>query len=86
MSTHEENNVKFLSISDKIGKLLGVLPELRLILKERRAIRIIFEVLNRGRVQRRLASGRRCYGNVGVGRQDVIRVSELRLSPSQLAG
>ena len=79
VSTHEENGIEFLSFSDKIGKLLGVLPELRLVLKEGRANGVIFEVLNRSGVQRRFASSRRGYGDVGMGRQYVIRVSELRL-------
>ena len=85
VSTHEEDSIEFLSFSDKIGKLLGVHPERRLVLKEGRANGVIFEVLNRSGVQGRFASSRRGYGDVGMGRQYVIRVSELRMRFNQLA-
>ena len=86
MPTHNENNVIFSSFSDKIGKLLGLFPQGRFILKERFALWIIFEVLNGIRVQRRGASSRRSYGNIGMGRQDIIRVSKLGLYSDQSVG
>ena len=86
MSTHNENSVICCSFSDKIGKLLGVFPKGYFILKERFALWIIFEVLNRTRVQRRGASSRRSYGNIGMGRQDIVRVSKLGLYFNQLIG
>ena len=79
MSTHDENNVIFRDFSDKIGELLSLFPEGCFILKERFALWIILEVLDGIRVQRRGASSWRSYGNIGMGSQDVIRVSELGL-------
>ena len=86
MSAHNKNNVICRGFSDKVGKLLGFFPKRRFILKERFAFRVIFEVLNGIRVQRRGASSRRSYGNIGMGSQDIIRVSELGLDCNQLVG
>ena len=47
VSTDEEDDIECLGFSDKIGKLLGVLPEGCLILKEFLAIWILFEEFDR---------------------------------------
>ena len=86
MPAHNENNIKCCTFSDKIGKLLGLFPKGRFILKENFALWIIFEVLNGIRIQRRGASSRRSYGNIGMGRQDIIRVSKLGLYCNQSVG
>ena len=86
VSAHKVDDVKFFGVPDDIGQLLRVFPEGCLILKERRALWVIFEGLNRVLVQRRFAPGRRNYGDVGMRRQDIVGVSELRLTSSQLAG
>ena len=86
VSAHKVDDVEFFGFPDEIGQLLRVFPKGCLILKERRAIWIIFEVLNRGLVQRRFAASRRSYGDVGMRSQDIVGVSELRLTCSQLAG
>ena len=86
VSTHNVESVICCSFFDKIGKLLGVFPKACFILKERFAIWIIFKVLNGIRVQRRRASSRRSYGNIGMGRQDIIRVSEFGLYYNQSVG
>lgn len=66
VSTDEENNVEGLSFSDKIGKLLGCVPEVRLIFEECRALWIVFEVFDGGRVQWCFASFWRGYSDVAM--------------------
>ena len=66
VSADEENNVEGLSFSDKIGKLLGRVPEVRLIVEECRALWIVFEVFDGGRVQWCFASFWRGYSDVAV--------------------
>ena len=86
VSAHNENSVICRGFSDKVGKLFGLFPKGCFILKERFAFWIILEVLDRIRVQRRGASSRRSYGNIGMGSKDIIRVSELGLDCNQLVG
>ena len=66
VSTDEVYNVECLCLSNEIGKLLGGVPEVRLILEECRAFRIIFEVFDGGRVQWCFASFWRGYSDVAV--------------------
>ena len=86
VSTDEVDNVECLCLFHKIGKLLGGVPEVRLIFEERRALWIIFEVFDGGGVQWCFASFWRGYSDVAVRGQDVIRVGELWLNYNQLAG
>lgn len=66
VSTDEENNLEGIGFSDKIGKLLGRVPEVRLIFEECRAVWIVFEVFDGGRVQWCFASFWRGYSDVAV--------------------